>query len=114
MFKNVQRDIKNNSSGIFVCILLAVVSLYSVIFFFNNFKTTDTYINILKNLPHANPEKAAVILYKLQDKEMFKRLPPKMLNNLRSALLDPRSLLMTSYGTHLSRTDYINAPIFLV
>nr|BDT61709.1 MAG: wsv136-like protein [Marsupenaeus japonicus endogenous nimavirus]BDT62370.1 MAG: wsv136-like protein [Melicertus latisulcatus majanivirus]GBG35422.1 wsv136-like protein [Marsupenaeus japonicus endogenous nimavirus] len=99
-----------------VCVC-AILFIYYEIAHNSTHKTLGYLHQFLAKLPNVNPRKAAILLYGLQndvdndddDRSFVERLPPKIMDELRRTLMDPRSFLMTSYGTHLGRPDYIDA-----
>nr|BDT62034.1 MAG: wsv136-like protein [Penaeus monodon majanivirus B] len=99
-----------------VCLCASHFIYYEIVY--NSAHRTLGYLNQLSTrLPKINPRKAAILMYGLQgdeDQSSVDRLPPKMIDNLRKTLMDPRSFLMASYGTHLGRSDYVDAPVYIL
>lgn len=105
-----------------VCLCASRFIYYEIVY--NSAHKPLEYLHQLStSLPRVNPRKAAILIYGLQDDDHSSSsslllssvdlLPPKMMDNLRKTLIDPRSFLMTSYGTHLGRSDYVDAPVYM-
>nr|BDT62612.1 MAG: wsv136-like protein [Metapenaeus ensis majanivirus] len=91
-----------------IIFLMAINFIHQDVLLYINQHKNKT-LQFTSSFPLVDPQKAAIILFKLQkDITTLDVLPPKALHRLRNMLTDPRSFLVKSYGTHLGRIDFIN------
>nr|BDV49923.1 MAG: wsv136-like protein [Metapenaeopsis lamellata majanivirus] len=122
MFSVAKSNPKSNNiilywrSIIFLVLLnIAYLFIFYIIYYdIYNFESNIKGLSLIfKKIPQINPRKAAILLYKLNDEKEIDKLSHKAVEKLRNTLVDPRSFLVKSYGTHFGRNDYINAPAYI-
>nr|BDT62137.1 MAG: wsv136-like protein [Litopenaeus vannamei majanivirus Nimav-1_LVa] len=103
---------------LFTAVIICTILFISHILSSQNFFGEYLY-KFSTRLPQVDPKKAAVLIYGHGDDNegchqtpTLDWLPQKLINDLRRTLIDPRSFLVTSYGTHLGRSDYIDTPVY--
>ena len=108
-------------TAVCVCALLFISHVLS-----SQINVEGHVYQLSNRLPQVDPKKAAALIYGYQrdgdDNDnggdgghhqtfTLDWLPQKLINDLRRTLIDPRSFLVTSYGTYLCRPDYISGHI---